>query len=127
MTDNNNQDSIVKFDDELKDEKKADGIDDEVVKIISTTKNLIGVLEKITKEIHSDKILNEQAFLKIIKPLTMNVENSLPQLMEVEDNLLYLQDERAYEIRSMITHLEDDLLAPLLDYIKEVEAKGKKD
>lgn len=111
---------FVKFDDEVKKEQEG-SIDDEITKIMQTADSLIKLLEKIAPEVNSDKVLNPQAFLKIIKPLCINVENTLPLLMECQDNLEYLKDENSFVLKQKIDHIESDLLPPLLAYIKEHE------
>ena len=113
--------AIVKFDDEQQEKKDNENIDDEIKKVLDSAKKLIDLLEKIAPDINSDKVVNPKAFLKIIKPLCVSVENSLPILMEFEDNLLYLKDDNAYVLRQKISHIEDDLLPPILAYIKEHE------
>ena len=113
--------AIVKFDDEQQEKKDNENIDDEIKKVLDSAQKLIDLLEKIAPDINSDKVVNPKAFLKIIKPLCVSVENSLPILMEFEDNLLYLKDDNAYVLRQKISHIEDDLLPPILDYIKEHE------
>ena len=113
--------AIVKFDDEQQEKKDNENIDDEIKKVLDSAQKLIDLLEKIAPDINSDKVVNPKAFLKIIKPLCVSVENSLPILMEFEDNLLYLKDDNAYVLRQKIRHIEDDLLPPILAYIKEHE------
>lgn len=113
--------AIVKFDDEQQEKKDNENIDDEIKKVLDSAQKLIDLLEKIAPDINSDKVVNPIAFLKIIKPLCVSVENSLPILMEFEDNLLYLKDDNAYVLRQKISHIEDDLLPPILAYIKEHE------
>ena len=111
----------VKLDDEQQEKKDSENIDDEIKKVLDSAQKLIDLLEKIAPDINSDKVVNPKAFLKIIKPLCVSVENSLPILMEFEDNLLYLKDDNAYVLRQKISHIEDDLLPPILAYIKEHE------
>ncbi len=128
MSDTNvkDDDSIVKFDDEItakEAEEKAKNLENEIDKILQSADGLIKVLEKIAPEINSEKVLNPEAFLKIIKPLTVSVENSLPMLMECQDNLEYIKDDNAFVLRQKIAHIEDDLLPPILDYIRTHEKK----
>lgn len=92
-------------------------------KIVGSADALIKVLEKIAPEVNSDKVVNPEAFLKIIKPLCVSVENTLPMLMECQDNLEYLKDDNAYVLRQKVAHIEDDLLPPLLAYIREHDKK----
>ncbi|NLK84823.1 MAG: hypothetical protein GX278_02530 [Aeromonadales bacterium] len=117
--------AVVKFDDEQQEEQKP-SIDNEIQAVLKSADSLIAVLEKLSPEVNSDKVINPEAFLKIIKPLCVNVENTLPVMMEFEDNLQYLKEENAYVLRQKIAHIEDDLLPPLLDYIREHE-KAKKE
>lgn len=117
--------AVVKFDDEQKEEQKP-SIDNEIQAVLKSADSLIAVLEKLSPEVNSDKVVNPEAFLKIIKPLCVNVENTLPVMMEFEDNLQYLKDDNAYVLRQKIAHIEDDLLPPLLDYIRE-HKKAKKE
>ncbi len=115
---------FVRFDDEVeKDDEKKSSIDDEIDKIFKSADSLISVLEKIAPELNSDKVVNEEAFLKIIKPLSISVENSLPMLIEFQDNLEYLKDDKAFLLKQKISHIEDDLLPPLLSYIREHDKK----
>ena len=100
--------AIVKFDDEQQEKKDNENIDDEIKKVLDSAQKLIDLLEKIAPDINSDKVVNPKAFLKIIKPLCVSVENSLPILMEFEDNLLYLKDDNAYVLRQKISHIERD-------------------
>ena len=97
--------------------------DDEIKKIVGSADALIKVLEKIAPEVNSDKVVNPEAFLKIIKPLCVSVENTLPMLMECQDNLEYLKDDNAYVLRQKVAHIEDDLLPPLLVYIRDHDKK----
>lgn len=115
--------AVVKFDDEQKNSKEENSIDDEIKKIVGSADALIKVLEKIAPEVNSDKVVNPEAFLKIIKPLCVSVENTLPMLMECQDNLEYLKDDNAYVLRQKVAHIEDDLLPPLLAYIREHDIK----
>lgn len=117
--------AVVKFDDEQQEEQKP-SIDNEIQAVLKSADSLIAVLEKLSPEVNSDKVVNPEAFLKIIKPLCVNVENTLPVMMEFEDNLQYLKDDNAYVLRQKIAHIEDDLLPPLLDYIRE-HKKAKKE
>ena len=73
--------AIVKFDDEQQEKKDSENIDDEIKKVLDSAQKLIDLLEKIAPDINSDKVVNPKAFLKIIKPLCVSVENSLPILM----------------------------------------------
>lgn len=88
--------AFVKFDEEQTENKDENTIDDEIKKIVGSADALIKVLEKIAPEVNSDKVVNPEAFLKIIKPLCVSVENTLPMLMECQDNLEYLKDDNAY-------------------------------
>lgn len=117
------QENKVIFDDEKKEELNK--IDEEVTLIIKAADDLIGLLEKIAPSINDGKVVNEEAFMKVIKPLCINVENTLPQLLECVDNLEYLQDERSYVIRQKIAKLEDELLPPIIEYIRVHEKKSK--
>ncbi len=117
------QENKVIFDDEKKEEPNK--IDGEVTSIIKAADNLINVLEKIAPSINDGKVVNEEAFMKVIKPLCVNVENTLPQLLECVDNLEYLQDERSYVIRQKIAKLEDELLPPIISYIRMREKSCK--
>lgn len=117
------QENKVIFDDEKKEEPNK--IDEEVTSIIKAADNLINVLEKIAPSINEGKVVNEEAFMKVIKPLCVNVENTLPQLLECVDNLEYLQDERSYVIRQKIAKLEDELLPPIISYIRMREKSCK--
>ena len=114
---------FVKFDDEQTEKKDENTIDDEIKKIVGSADALIKVLEKIAPEVNSDKVVNPEAFLKIIKPLCVSVENTLPMLMECQDNLEYLKDDNAYVLRQKVAHIEDDLLPPLLAYIRDHDKK----
>lgn len=117
------QENKVIFDDEKKEELNK--IDEEVILIIKAADDLIGLLEKIAPSINDGKVVNEEAFMKVIKPLCINVENILPQLLECVDNLEYLQDERSYVIRQKIAKLEDELLPPIIEYIRAREKTCK--
>ena len=88
------------------------------------TEMVLAILEKIAPQINSDKVVNPEAFLKIIKPLCISVENTLPMLMECQDNLEYLKDDNSFVLRQKIAHIEDDLLPPIIEYIR---AHDKKD
>ena len=115
--------AFVKFDEEQTENIDENTIDDEIKKIVGSADALIKVLEKIAPEVNSDKVVNPEAFLKIIKPLCVSVENTLPMLMECQDNLEYLKDDNAYVLRQKVAHIEDDLLPPLLAYIRDHDKK----
>ncbi len=92
-------------------------IEDEISQIFKAADELINVLEKLSPKTKSKEVVNPEAFMKIIRPLAVNVENLLPNLNDFEDNLRYINDERADELKRKIMHLEDDLLPDVLQYI----------
>lgn len=126
MTDNTklkDQSMIMFDDDESLKKEKQDPVKDEVQALLKGVDDLISVIEKIAPEINSDKVVNPEAFLKVIKPLSVSVENSLPMLWDKVDALEYLHDDNAYVLRQKIARIEDELLPPILDYIFAHEKK----
>lgn len=116
--------AIIKFDDdESLAKNKKDPVEDEVKTLLKGVDDLIKVIEKIAPEINSDKVVNPEAFLKVLKPLSVSVENSLPMLWDKVDALEYLHDDNAYVLRQKIARIEDELLPPILDYIFAHEKK----
>ena len=108
--------AIIKFDDdESLAKNKKDPVEDEVKTLLKGVDDLIKVIEKIAPEINSDKVVNPEAFLKVLKPLSVSVENSLPMLWDKVDALEYLHDDNAYVLRQKIARIEDELLPPILD------------
>ena len=68
--------AFVKFDEEQTENKDENTIDDEIKKIVGSADALIKVLEKIAPEVNSDKVVNPEAFLKIIKQVNMNYRHN---------------------------------------------------
>ncbi len=114
---------IIRFDDEEpqsnQDKGDKDPIGQEITDFLTNADKLINVLEKIVPGLKSDAVVNKEAFVKIVKPLVIGLENLLPRLLEYQDNLEYLKDENAEVLRRKIAHIEDELLPPLLEYLKE--------
>ena len=75
-------------------------IEDEISQIFKAADELINVLEKLSPKTKSKEVVN-----------------LLPNLNDFEDNLRYINDERADELKRKIMHLEDDLLPDVLQYI----------
>jgi len=119
---------VVRFADEDDKEKdqKQDQVGAEIRDFLMNADRLITVLDKIVPGIQSDAVVNKEAFVKIVKPLAIAIENLLPRLREYQDNLEYLKDENADVLRQKIVHIEDDLLPEILLYLKNNEVTAKK-
>lgn len=102
-------------------DSQKDPIEDEISQIFKAADDLIKVLEKLAPKTNSKDVVNPEAFMKIIRPLSINVENLLPNLNDFEDNLRYMNDDRADELKRKIMHLEDDLLPQVLSYIDKYD------
>ncbi len=130
MQKNKEQDllDVVRFADEDDKEKdqKQDQVGAEIRDFLMNADRLITVLDKIVPGIQSDAVVNKEAFVKIVKPLAIAIENLLPRLREYQDNLEYLKDENADVLRQKIVHIEDDLLPEILLYLKNNEVTAKK-
>ena len=60
-----------------------------------------------------------EVLLKILKQLTVTVENSLPDLRDYVDTLEFQEDSRADELLKIINRLEDELLVKAIEFIKK--------
>lgn len=102
---------------------ELEGIELEVAAYLKVTDQLIGTLERILPAIKDNKVSDPEAFIKVVKPLCITVENTLPLLNDLFENLDYVSDEHADELRQKAIHLEEDLLTPLIDYISRHQKK----
>ncbi len=93
------------------------------------SKELIAKVKDLSDKFHA---LKEQAlrgkdpdnitlFLKIVTPLVVNVENTLPDLRDLVDTLEYQQDPLSDELRKLADSLEDSLMTilPYLDKLRK--------
>ncbi|MCR5537250.1 MAG: hypothetical protein K6F05_07570 [Succinivibrio sp.] len=101
-----------------KQEEELSGVDLEIAAYFKVTDKLIDTLEQVIPMMQGGRPKEPQALLKLLKPLCMTVENTLPQLWDLCDNLSYLKDDQADRLRQKVRHLEEDLLLPMLDFIR---------
>ena len=104
---------------------QEDNISKEAQNILKATDQLLSVLEKLSPKTNRDKIANEEAFIKIIRPLRVNVENTLPELFDFADSLSYVGDENADVLRTKINKIEE-YLPQFIDYIEQYDKNHKK-
>lgn len=104
---------------------QEDNISKEAQNILKATDQLLSVLEKLSPKTNRDKIANEEAFIKIIRPLRVNVENTLPELFDFADSLSYVGDENADVLRAKINKIEE-YLPQFIDYIEQYDKNHKK-
>lgn len=104
---------------------QEDNVSKETQNILKATDQLLSVMEKLSPKTNKDKIANEEAFIKIIKPLRVDVENTLPELFDFVDNLSYIGDENADVLRSKINKIEE-YLPQFIDYIEQYDKEHKK-
>ena len=94
-------------------------IDDEIERIMKAAGAVVLSLEHM-RDLISKKgsVQDPEALLKIIRPMSMNVENSLPALHDFMDNLEAVgEDEKASEVRRIINRIEDELLPGVLEFL----------
>ncbi len=96
-------------------------IDDEIEQTMKAAGAVILSLEHMRDLIlKGEKASDIAALLKVIRPMSMNVENSLPALHDFRDNLLTDgEEDKAYEVRRKIERIEDELLPPILKFIDD--------
>lgn len=104
---------------------QEDNISKEAQNILKATEQLLSVLEKLSPKSNKDKIANEEAFIKIIRPLRVNVENTLPELFDFADNLSYIGDENADALKAKINKIEE-YLPQFIEYIEQYDKEHKK-
>lgn len=104
---------------------QEDNISKEAQNILKATEQLLSVLEKLSPKTNKDKIANEEAFIKIIRPLRVNVENTLPELFDFADNLSYIGDENADVLKAKINKIEE-YLPQFIEYIEQYDKEHKK-
>ena len=104
---------------------QEDNVSKETQNILKATDQLLSVMEKLSPKTNKDKIANEEAFIKSIKPLRVDVENTLPELFDFVDNLSYIGDENADVLRSKINKIEE-YLPQFIDYIEQYDKEHKK-
>lgn len=104
---------------------QEDNVSKETQNILKATDQLLSVMEKLSPKTNKDKIANEEAFIKIIRPLRVEVENTLPELFDFVDNLSYIGDENADVLRSKINMIEE-YLPQFIDYIEQYDKEHKK-
>ena len=91
---------------------------DRTAQIINSAKSLCDSLEKLTTQLSGPQEPSE-VLLKILKQLTVTVENSLPDLRDYVDTLEFQEDSRADDLLKIINKLEDELLVKAIEFIKE--------
>lgn len=104
---------------------QEDNISKEAQNILKATDQLLSVLEKLSPKTNRDKIANEEAFIKIIRPLRVNVENTLPELFDFADSLSYVGDENADILKAKINKIEE-YLPQFIEYIEQYDKEHKK-
>ncbi len=104
---------------------QEDNISKEAQNILKATEQLLSVLEKLSPKTNKDKIANEEAFIKIIRPLRVNVENTLPELFDFADNLSYIGDKNADVLKAKINKIEE-YLPQFIEYIEQYDKEHKK-
>lgn len=100
---------------------KEDNITKEAEQVLKAADQLLKVLEKLAPQTNSGKIANAEAFVKIVRPLCVNIENTLPELLDFADNLDYIEDKNADVLREKIRKIEDDYLPELLNYLNQYD------
>ncbi|WP_295482020.1 hypothetical protein [uncultured Succinatimonas sp.] len=91
---------------------------DRTAQIINSAKSLYDSLEKLTTQLSGPQEPSE-VLLKILKQLTVTVENSLPDLRDYVDTLEFQEDSRADDLLKIINKLEDELLVKAIEFIKK--------
>ena len=92
---------------------------DRTAQIINLAKSLQQALEKLLTQMAGPQQEVSPALIKILRQLTITVENTLPDLRDYVDTLEFKTDERSAELQSIINHLEDNLLVKAIDYISK--------
>ena len=92
---------------------------DRTAQIINSAKSLCDSLEKLTTQLSGPQEPSE-VLLKILKQLTVTVENSLPDLRDYVDTLEFQEDSRADDLLKIINKLEDELLVKAIEFIKKI-------
>lgn len=96
-------------------------IDDEIAQTMKATGAVVLALEHMRDLISKDeKVQDPDALMKIIRPMSMNIENSLPSLHDFIDNLETVGEaDKAAEVRRQMERIEDELLPVVLRYIEK--------
>lgn len=94
-------------------------IDDEIERIMKAAGAVVLSLEHMRDLIaKKETVQDPEALIKVIRPMCMNVENSLPALHDFMDNLEAVgEDDKASEVRRIIDKIEDELLPGVLDFL----------
>ncbi len=94
-------------------------IDDEIAQTMKATGAVVVALEHMRDLISkNEKVQDPEALMKIIRPMSMNIENSLPSLHDFIDNLETVgESDKAVEVRRQMERIEDELLPVVLKYI----------
>ncbi len=94
-------------------------IDNEIEQTMKATGAVVLALEHMRDLIAKDeKVQDPEALMKIIRPMSMNIENSLPSLHDFIDNLETVGEiDKAVEVRRQMERIEDELLPVVLKYI----------
>lgn len=94
-------------------------IDDEIERIMKAAGAVVLSLEHMRDLIaKKETVQDPEALIKVIRPMCMNVENSLPALHDFVDNLEAVgDDDKASEVRRIINKIEDELLPGVLDFL----------
>ena len=94
-------------------------IDDEIERIMKAAGAVVLSLEHMRDLIaKKETVQDPEALIKVIRPMCMNVENSLPALHDFVDNLEAVgDDDKASEVRRIINKIEDELLPGVLAFL----------
>lgn len=104
---------------------KREGEESTIDNEIEQTMKAVGAVILSLEHMHDliakgHKAQDDVALLKVIRPMCMNVENSLPALHDFTDNLLAIGEaDKATEVKLKIERIEDELLPSILKFLEE--------
>ena len=94
-------------------------IENEIEQTMKATGAVVVALEHMRDLISkNEKLQDPEALMKIVRPMSMNIENSLPSLHDFIDNLETIgEQEKAVQVRRQMERIEDELLPVVLKFI----------
>lgn len=130
-------DSKIKTDIDNKDQDKAfdtsfDGVvktikeqsvedsKDRVDATLEFIEKLIKLLSDIAKAYEAGTEFNPEFLAKVLKPTFVQAENTLPDLRDLHDDLMFKEDARHIKLASLIDRLECEGIEPLLPLLNEI-------
>ena len=110
------------FDGVLKTINEQNAVDDidRVDATLQSIEKLIKLLSDIANAYKAGTKFNPLFLAKVLKPTFVQAENTLPDLRDLHDDLMFKEDARHEKLALLIDRLENEGIEPLLPLLNEI-------